>query len=348
MQLFTTAMRLVLALLFIAPSFAQEIGNEPAPPKATKPGVRKGRGYEMDYGSALSYTINCKQAGSRDPDNLVLKGVAVRVSKEPLATICFDTELLRYAAGWTNGFLDISRTHLNSSKGTDYAYADGDLQFRTKPRLGWGLGTNNPTPPRTKYHGFYRSGEQIIFSYAINGTEILDLPGYEISGGVGWFTRTLSLGPHREPITIAIAEPPVADFAFAVFKTDSSSNPQSAGIGRMAFAASTNRALFKIAFANTTAHPRSTRKIIDPKELCAGSPANWPQVLETIGRTAIGRGPYVVDTLTMPEQNRWKSWLRFCAFDFFSDGRAAISTWSGDVWIVSGIDSTLRQLKWKR
>ena len=135
----------------------------------------------MDYGPALSYTINCKQAGSRDADNLVLKGVAVRVSKEPLATICFDTELLRYAAGWTNGFLDISRTHLNSSKGTDYAYADGDMQFRTKPMLGWGSGTNNATPPKTKYHGFYRSGDQIVFSYSINGTEILDLPGYEVA-----------------------------------------------------------------------------------------------------------------------------------------------------------------------
>src|SRR5205823_3700429 len=116
----------LLSLLSTTPALPQEVGNEHAPPKATKPGARKGRGYEMDYGSALSYTINCKQAGSSNADNLVLKGVAVRVSKEPLATICFDTELLRYAAGWTNGFLDISRTHLNSSKGTDYAYADGD------------------------------------------------------------------------------------------------------------------------------------------------------------------------------------------------------------------------------
>src|SRR5439155_12227031 len=124
-------------LLFVAPSHAPEVGNEPAAPKPTRPGARKGRGYEMDYGSALSYTINCKQAGSRDTDNLVLKGVAVRVSKEPLATICFDTELLRYAAGWTNGFLVISRTHLNSSKGTDYAYADGDMQFRTPAAPGW-------------------------------------------------------------------------------------------------------------------------------------------------------------------------------------------------------------------
>ena len=33
--------------------------------------------------------------------------------------------------------------------------------------------------------------------------------------------------------------------------------------------------------------------------------------------------------------------MRFGGFDFFSDGRAAVCTWSGDVWIVSGIDDKL-------
>src|ERR1044072_4319133 len=42
-------------LCAVAPS------DELVPP--TKPGLRKGKGYEMDYGSALSYTINCKVPG---------------------------------------------------------------------------------------------------------------------------------------------------------------------------------------------------------------------------------------------------------------------------------------------
>jgi hypothetical protein len=41
--------------------------------------------------------------------------------------------------------------------------------------------------------------------------------------------------------------------------------------------------------------------------------------------------------------------MRFGGFDFFKDGRrAAICTWNGDVWIVSGIDGDLSQLTWKR
>jgi hypothetical protein len=35
--------------------------------------------------------------------------------------------------------------------------------------------------------------------------------------------------------------------------------------------------------------------------------------------------------------------------DFFADGkRAALSTWDGDIWIVSGIDDKLEKLTWKR
>jgi len=55
-----------------------------------------------------------------------------------------------------------------------------------------------------------------------------------------------------------------------------------------------------------------------------------------------------VYTHTAVENNPWHSWLRFTALYFFSDGRVAISTWNGDVWIVSGIDDKLQKLSWKR
>jgi hypothetical protein len=35
-------------------------------------------------------------------------------------------------------------------------------------------------------------------------------------------------------------------------------------------------------------------------------------------------------------------------FDFLPDGSAAISTWSGDVWICTGIDDNLEKLTWRR
>lgn len=58
---------------------------------------------------------------------------------------------------------------------------------------------------------------------------------------------------------------------------------------------------------------------------------------------------YAVDTLPLPEKNPWKSWIRPSGFDFFEDGKsAAVCTWSGDVWLVTGIDDSLAGVSWRR
>jgi hypothetical protein len=38
----------------------------------------------------------------------------------------------------------------------------------------------------------------------------------------------------------------------------------------------------------------------------------------------------------------------FSGFDFFSDGRAAVCTEQGEVWVLSGLDDTLQKLSWRR
>jgi hypothetical protein len=57
---------------------------------------------------------------------------------------------------------------------------------------------------------------------------------------------------------------------------------------------------------------------------------------------------YVVDDLPLPEDNPWNAWMRMAALDFFDDGRLAVSTLGGDVWVVSGVDETLERLRWRR
>jgi hypothetical protein len=89
-------------------------------------------------------------------------------------------------------------------------------------------------------------------------------------------------------------------------------------------------------------------KLESPRSYTHGGAMRWPKTAETKGALGQGDGPYVVDTLTVPEDNPYHSWMRFGGVDFFSDGRAAICTWSGDVWVVSGIDDKLEHLVWKR
>ena len=53
---------------------------------------------------------------------------------------------------------------------------------------------------------------------------------------------------------------------------------------------------------------------------------------------------YVVDRIGIPFNNQYEPRMRIGAFDFFADGKsAAVCTWDGDVWIVSGIDEQLAE-----
>src|SRR5688572_30346075 len=140
-----------------------------------------GRGYRMDYGPILGYTINCRNFGDARPDNLALKGLAIRLGSSNQAVVCFDTELLRYAAGWSDGFLDISRTHLDSSKGSHEAFIDGKIQFTTPVAAGWKVAD----PRQLRWKGYYRHARQIILNYEVAGVEIWELPSFE-SIDSGW------------------------------------------------------------------------------------------------------------------------------------------------------------------
>lgn len=371
----------------------------------------QGRGRLMDYGSLLGYTINCRQAGDSLPDNLALKGVALRLGGTNAATVCFDTELLRCAAAWTGGFLDISQTHLDTYKGSREAFVAGELQFSTRANPGWLRGEEfaDPRPLRAgnlpadwgKYKGLYRHGEQVVLAYSVNGVDVLEWPRWETRNGIRAFTRTFQVAPARQPLALYVCDRELAALRSTNAQTGneritlppsgrvvSASGKDQAGeyavlnlgdpwravaVRRASSAArwhmaeervelrlpvSPEPALFEVAMltgaragnwqAKLEEHLATGGALTDPQTLCQGGPARWPQPVATTGKLGGGDGAYVVDTLTLPEDNPWRSWLRLVAFDFFSDGRAAVSTWNGDVWIVSGVDDRLEKLTWKR
>ncbi len=85
----------------------------------------------------------------------------------------------------------------------------------------------------------------------------------------------------------------------------------------------------------------------DASAWCRGGAARWP-VQTTVGTRGADQGAYTIDTLALPSDNPWKSWIRPTAHDFFADGRLALATMAGDVWIASGIDEALGTITWKR
>ncbi len=90
----------------------------------------------------------------------------------------------------------------------------------------------------------------------------------------------------------------------------------------------------------------------DLTALTQGGPPRWPQKLETQALLGADNGPFAADVLTAPESNPWLAQTRFTGLDFFSDGRIAVCSWDGDVWIVEAAHSPgtrePRELRWQR
>jgi hypothetical protein len=82
--------------------------------------------------------------------------------------------------------------------------------------------------------------------------------------------------------------------------------------------------------------------------LARGGPRRWPEVLETRAVAGVDGGAFTADALVHPEANPWACRMRFTGLDFLDEDRLAISSWDGDVWIVSGISRRDGKLAWRR
>jgi hypothetical protein len=326
----------VVLLLASAP-----LAQDGEAPEQRAPG---GKGATMDYGSFLSSTVS-RVKYRTDEDLLSHKGISIRVG--PQAAMCFDSDLLRWAGGWTGGFLDLSNTHLVSYKGSLPTTLEGTLRFTTSRGPGWAVGDDfaDPRPypygplpeERGRYLGLYRHGERVVLSYVVAGCSILELPGFTGEA----FTRTIRLGPSRETLSLRAAEGQVP--VGLVGAPEGAAVVTAGGEVRVRIPPRSSSSLFTVVIGGSKAGLPE-----DPAPLCSGGPSRWGEPQVTRGALGAGPGPYVVDTLVLPEANPWKSWLRLTGLDFFSDGRAAFCTWNGDVWTVEGIDEKLERLTFRR
>ncbi|HVE42679.1 MAG TPA: DUF6797 domain-containing protein [Planctomycetota bacterium] len=293
---------------------------------------------EMDYGPCIAATVGVAK------DNITPKGIVIRVDREKQAYVLFDTELLRVSAAWTGGWLQLAgRAYADDSN--DYPWIKGELAFSSPLSPGWAregsLEDPRPAPrdgplPRdwAKFRGHYVDGERVVLSYTVGAVPVLESYGF----ADGAFTRTLEVGPSERPLT----------FVLGSAEMSLSGAPPGTKTERQGERFVCHLPPLKERATFTVARPGKEPKVDAPSSHTRGGPARWTEPVVTVGSLGKDAGPYVVDTLTAPEQNPWKSWLRFTGVDFFPDGRAALCTWSGDVWVVSGIDSTLEKLTWKR
>ena len=344
------------------------------------------QGLAMEYGPAIHYFTDLP----KPHDQTVTKSVIVRLNHD--AAILFDTETLRYAGVWTGGYVNMGTTNI-----TRWAQGKGSPEIIGTMLLGTSMGPGfagaNQTwqDPRTTglgnlpsswgtYHGLYRHGDQVIFSYTIGETAINEYPQAYVGSGVTWITRALDVAPGAAPITFLIAEIPQGQGKInqqnnSVLVTGGIQTGMHTMAGLIDAPAGASWSLtngritvtlpprsvstsctIAVTAVSETALAAAETALVKPgvipttpdiKSLCRGGATQWP-VVTTAGTLGDETWAYTVDTLTLPIDNPWKSWMRVIGMDFFSDGRLVISTMGGDVWIASGIDDGLNKITWKR
>ena len=375
----------------------------------------------MDYGPSLTHTYEVLGL----EHNLAYKGVAVRLDPGAGGVsrgrhwMIFDTDTLRAAAAWNgsgkadDNFIDwqgiqfngahgahprvVGQTAFANSTGPGWANpASGEFldDLRVKGRDGKRYG---PLPREwAKYRGLYHHGQQVVFSYSIGTTEVLESPRLLLREGPPsspQFLRTFNIGPRDRDLLLQVAEHPAhdarptivsrVDKSVVLFAPPNASRPLVAGFAprhtAAEWTASKGRLRLKIPAGKEplrftvwlpsdsvsgtalAAGPRHTpaasavpltktdksRAQIDgladqpipdaDRDLTAlinGGPPRWPQRLETQAVLGADNGPFAADVLTAPESNPWLAQTRFTGLDFFPDGRIAVCSWDGDVWIV--------------
>ncbi len=328
---------------------------------------------EMDRGPLAMHTILCGNEA-----NTAVKAIAVHVDPQHEAMAVFDIDLLRWAAAGSPAWLRFPLGRDGADTLWEY---DATWGVQMRPGPGWAGPDGTLADPRTaggyvqtrigplprtwgSYHGSYLSGNRVVVAYAVGDAEVLDLPGFVTHGSVGMSTRSLALTGATRPLTTVVCDGFAAaltlEGGMAVLHSgDEASLVASAGAG-VALRIEGDQVLATIpvgthscavATWNGPAADLAQARVLlatltpeDPRPLCTGGKPRWTDTVETHGELGGEDQAYVVDTLTVPYDNPWKSYMRTSGHDFLPDGRAVVSTLDGDVWIVSGIDGKLEHL----
>ena len=336
----------------------------------------------VDRGSTFSGTIRAKFPG----ENTTMKGIVVALGSETNAFICYDTDLMRVSLAWTGDYLKFGN-YMKEIVHPQPPEVAGTPIFGTKPGPGWAKDGSftDPRPHQqgplpagwAKYRGLYLHERNVVFSYSVGTAQVLEMPALEKVEGLTIFTRTIQLQkpsaqtllicdvpdkvlkPTGVSATLILPDPSAPDMSMGVALVGAKDSVLELSDGRIVVKLSgKEKGAFSVALwrgpAADSAKFQSAAKSLKPRANLAaftkGGPPRWNEPVVSRGALATsgGDGPYVVDTITEPVPNPWKANTFFGGFDFFPDGRAAVCTFHGDVWVVSGLDDKLDKITWRR
>ena len=309
-----------------------------------------------DHGPAFFQTYGDYFKGKLRRES-ALKGIALNYSALPGRVALFNTENLSLVSATDKG-LNLINTpwggghqRVNEFNNKDSflftaaegpVWADDSGAFKdNRPLKGYGNFSH------LEFNGYFRSGNQVVLDYSVNGTRVLDAVSDHNHG----LARYLEVAPHDKPLTVRLLDDSSEKgFALKVkaigggVKTTSND-----GTYFLRLDASAKRT--KIALLYTGDSKAEAPAPVSLTPLTEGGPGISPEVFEVEAKVDSSKKAWLVDQVPLPpalKASPYKSKVRMSDVDFFSDGnRALLSTWDGDIWMLTGLKD-FKNLTWKR
>ncbi len=340
---------------------------------------------QMDYGPNLVMTMEVGNNAS----NFAYKGNAIRldhgqggVSRGKYWMI-YDYDTLRVAAGWSgDSFCDWAGINFNGRHNI-HPRLTGDLHFANPTGPGWAnpedgsfedvrlVGRDKriygPLPRKwAQYKGMYYHGNDTLIEYTVGETNVLELPGLEVTEQGPVYKRTFNIGPRKKDIVLQVTDRPESKGrleitqapAVVVLGTDVVAGVAGDTKGLQWLSTEAGKLRLKIPAGDKSVRftmwlgdvegAEKVKPLVDAlvlndanadlSPLTKGGPRRWPDVLTTKAKIGDNDGPFSIDVLTRPAVNPWFCRMRLTGFDFLPDGDGMIvSAWDGSVWLVGGI-----------
>jgi sugar phosphate isomerase/epimerase len=302
------------------------------------------------------------------PTGTVRKGLALRLGDSSEAGVCYDTATGNWRAAWTGGFLrfDPARFGLiNAPKPL------GPIQLALPENLGW-------KGAAFHWNDFSIHGDRVHLHFTLGDRQVFESPWATTVDGQVVFTRDLELGPSTQvrptvtllsqsgwkPVEGTLQETPWhgfenGDTVHAVLSLGAPGlTITRTNDGRIEASFETSANPLRVRFlyffgpkARLNALLEAGRKLSPSPDFHAAPSPTAPSATPTLvlqGQRGADNDAYAIDTIPVPYDNPNQS-LMFCSgVGFFDNGDGAVATIHGDVWRVSGLDNSLRQVTWRR
>lgn len=328
-----------------------------------------------------SSVLDARELGAGWPtNNLTPRGLILNLGNDCWA--CFDTELLRMSVIWEGkGITPVSMAQgsyrdaghkapegqekLPQIIGTPWiangiypGWQSGERTIMADPREAGpdkrevGRGALPESLGRFKAVQLTQRG--VCLEYEVTGASVREWVESRIADGHGQVQRRFHLEGVREPLwlvlgqrglnrmqraqTTLLADHTVRNLVEEIETPD--------GLATVRVKPSDKPIEFGVIMAMVSSAKKWTS--VTARAADAVASVRWPERITTTGKLSSAKDAYVLDEIPLPLANTRKRNVRLADIAFFRDGRAATVTFDGEVWIVSGLQDKLNEVRWQR